>query len=308
MRVFVAGASGALGVPLVRMLVGAGHQVIGLTRRPAAAGRLRSLGATAVVADALDRDALLRAVDGLGADAVVHELTALAKPPVRHSGMEATNRLRTDGTRNLLAAAEVLGARRFVTQSIVFGYGYRDHGDHVLVEDDPFGRPQGDRCDPHLAAMRINEELTFAAPEGIALRYGLFYGGDIAEKRPLLASRKLPVSRGGVLAWVHHDDAAAATVAALEHGAAGRAYNIVDDRPATWADVFTALARAVGAPDPIHIPAWLFRLMAPYAAAFAVDSTLRASNAKAKADLHWVPRYPDYAAGLAASARRVRIA
>lgn len=301
MRVFVAGASGSLGVPLVRMLVEKGHHVIGLTRRPARAARIRALGATAVVADALDRDELLRVVAPLRADAVVHELTALAKPPVRHAGMEPTNRLRTQGTRNLMAAAEVLGARRFVSQSIIFGYGYRDHGDHVLVEHDPFGEPQGDRCDPHLAAMRINEQLTFTAPEGIALRYGMFYGGDLEEKRPLLASRKLPVASGGVIGWVHHDDAAAATVAALEHGEAGQAYNIVDDRPATWAEVVTALARSADAPDPRHLPAWLFRLLAPYVATFAVDSTLRVSNAEAKAALHWTPRYPDYTAGLAAS-------
>jgi nucleoside-diphosphate-sugar epimerase len=299
MRVLVAGATGALGVPLVRRLVAGGHTVLGLTRRAEAVPQLQALGASAVVADALDREALLRAVDPLGADAVVHELTALATPPMRHSGMAATNRLRTEGSRNLLAAAKVLGAKRFVTQSIIFGYGYRDHGDHVLVESDPFGEPEGTACDPHLAAMRAAEQLAFEAPEGIALRYGMLYGGDLAAMRPLLVKRRLPTPPGGVLGWVHHEDAAAATVAALEHGRPGEAYNIVDDLPATWADVFTAMADAVGAPAPRRLPAWLFRLVAPYPATFAVDTTLRTSNAKAKRELGWTPEFPDFRAGLA---------
>jgi hypothetical protein len=204
MKVLLAGASGAIGSPLTRQLVAHDHQVLGLTRDWDGARRLQALGAPPVVADALDRDGLLRAVDGLAADAVIHELTALRKPPLRHRGMALTNRLRTEGTANLLAAAEALGARRFLTQSVIFGYGYRDHGPRLLTEKDPFGLPAGDACDPHVAAMRSTEQQAFGAPEGIALRYGLLYGGDAERAGDLLARRRLPVAKGGVLGWVHH--------------------------------------------------------------------------------------------------------
>jgi nucleoside-diphosphate-sugar epimerase len=300
MKVLLAGASGAIGVPLTRQLIAHDHQVLGLARDQAAAGRLASLGVRPVVADALDRDGLLRAVDGLWADAVIHELTALRKPPLRHGGMALTDRLRTEGTTNLLAAAQVLGARRFLTQSFILGYGYRDHGDRVLTEQDPFGRPAGDRCDPHVAAMQATEQQAFTAPEGIALRYGLLYGGDAQQVRALLARRRLPVARGGVLGWVHHRDAAAATVAALEHGRAGQAYNVVDDRPASWEEVFTAMAKAFGAPPPRRLPGWLLRLFAPYVASFVVGASMRVSNAKAKAELSWRPGFPTYHEGIRA--------
>src|SRR5262249_4431628 len=158
----------------------------------------------------------------LAADAVVHELTALKKPPTRHRGMALTDRLRTEGTANLVAAAAALGATRFVSQSIVLGYGFRDHGDRVLDETSPFGRPAADASDPHVAAMRAVEDQTFATGHGIALRYGMFYGGDAAATLQALRSRAIPVADGGLLPWVHHDDAAAATVAAIERGRTGR--------------------------------------------------------------------------------------
>jgi len=300
MKVLLAGASGAIGIPLARQLIAHDHQVLGLTRGHAGAGRLAALGARPVVADALDRDSLLRAVDGLAADAVIHELTALKKPPRKHSGMALTDRLRTEGTTNLLAAAEVLGAKRFLTQSLILGYGYRDHGARVLTEQAPFGRPAGDRCDPHVAAMRSTEQQAFTAPEGIALRYGLLYGGDAEQMRALLAKRGLPVATGGVLGWIHHQDAVAATVAALEHGRAGQAYNLVDDLPATWQEVFTAMAEAFGAPPPRKLPTWLFRLVAPYVASFAIETSMRVSNAKAQTELGWRPMFPTYHEGIQA--------
>jgi nucleoside-diphosphate-sugar epimerase len=302
MRVLLAGASGAIGIPITRQLIAHGHQVLGLTRDRAGAVRLEAAGARPVVADALDRDGLVRAVQGLSAEAVVHELTALRKPPRRHRDMALTNRLRSQGTTNLLAAAEVLGAGRFLTQSIIFGYGYRDHGPAVLTEQAPFGRPAGDRTDPHLAAMLSTEQQAFSAPEGIALRYGLLYGGDAPQLRALLARRGLPVARGGLLGWVHHEDAAAATVAALERGRAGQAYNVVDDLPATWQEVYRAMAKAFGAPPPRRLPRWLFRLAAPYVASFAVDTSMRVSNAKAKAELGWQPTFPTYRDGIRAAA------
>ncbi|HWD47576.1 MAG TPA: NAD(P)-dependent oxidoreductase [Actinomycetota bacterium] len=302
MKVLLAGASGAIGTPLTRQLVAHDHQVLGLTRDWDAARRLQALGATPVVADALDRDGLLRALDGLAADAVIHELTALRKPPLRHRGMALTNRLRTEGTTNLLAAAEALGARRFLAQSVIFGYGYRDHGHRLLTEEDPFGLPAGDACDPHVAAMRSTEQQAFTAPQGIALRYGLLYGGDADRAGDLLARRRLPVARGGVLGWVHHDDAAAATVAALERGRPGQAYNVVDDLPATWWEVYTAMAKALGARPPWRLPDWLLRLAAPYVASFVAGTSMRVANAKATAELGWRPLYPDYRAGVHAMA------
>ena len=300
MNVLLAGATGALGVPLTRQLVAGGHRVLGLTHQPGSLAAIEALGATPVVADALDRDALLRAVDGLTADAVIHELTALRTPPRRHKGMALTDRLRTEGTANLMAAAAAVGARRVVTQSIIFGYGYRDHGSNVVDECTPFGLPAGDAGDPHIAAMQSAEQQTFSAPEGIAVRYGLLYGGDAAATRAALAKRGIPVARGGLLGWVHHDDAAAATVAALERGRAGQAYNVVDDQPATWEDVFTAMAAELGEPAPRRLPRWLFRLAAPYVASFAVDTSMRVSNAKAGRELGWRPTYPTYRDGVRA--------
>jgi nucleoside-diphosphate-sugar epimerase len=257
-----------------------------------------------IVADALDRDGLLRALDRHSADAVIHELTALKKPPLRPSGMTMTNRLRTEGTANLLAAATRHGAKRIVTQSIVLGYGFRDHGDHVLTEADPFGVPAGDLTDATQAALHAAEVQTFAAPEGIALRYGLLYGGDAPQIGPALAKRGVPVATGGPLGWVHHLDAAAATVAALERGRPGQAYNIVDDQPATWSEVFTAMAAAFGAPPPRHLPRWLLHLLTPYVAMVMVDTSIRASNAKAKTELGWQPRFRNYREGIAAMVRR----
>jgi nucleoside-diphosphate-sugar epimerase len=176
MKVLLAGASGALGIPLTRGLIAHNHQVIGLTRGRAGADRIAALGATPVVVDALNRDSLLRSLAGLSADAVIHELTALRKPPLRHSGMALTDLLRSKGTTNLLAAADALGAKRFLTQSIIFGYGYYDHGDRVLTEQSPFGDPAGNASDPHIAAMRSAEDQAFTAPEGSTTARGTWSG------------------------------------------------------------------------------------------------------------------------------------
>ena len=179
MRVLLAGASGAVGTPLSRQLIAAGHQVVGITRSQANAERLRTAGAEAVVADVMDRENLLAAVRDVRADAVVHQLTSLRTTKMREA-MQGTNALRTTGTAHLLAAARVVGAHRFLTQSIVFGYGYRDHGPHVITEDDPFAEPVPGPLGTAIAAMRSTEEQVFSADEmeGIALRYGLFYGQD----------------------------------------------------------------------------------------------------------------------------------
>ena len=301
MKVIVAGATGAIGRPLVRVLRESGHEVIGITRTSAGAAALSTLGATAVIADALSRDSLLTAFAGQTADAVINELTALSKAPARYADMEQTNVLRQDGSANLAEVARLVGANRFLTQSIFFGYGYRDFGSTVITEDAPFGSPQGDRTDPVLAALLGAEAHAQSLPGvvGIALRYGLFYGGDVDNYVGMLRRRALPVPTGhrGTLALIHHDDAATATVAALERGTSG-AYNIVDDRPTTWRELVEGIALARNAPRPIPLPGWALRAAAPYAGKMMTGVNMHVSNAKAKRELGWTPRYPTFRAGL----------
>lgn len=302
MKVLLAGASGAIGIPLIRQLHEAGHQVLAIHRAPAGAAALKSAGVTPIQVDVLDRPALLAAVRGQRADAVIAELTALKKPPTLHRDMAATNRLRTEGTANLLAAAEQLGAGRFVNQSMVFGYGYRDFGGKVLTEDDPFGEPAPGKFGDHVAAMRSAEQQVFTSPvvDGIALRYGLFYGPGAAGGALMdgLRRRRIPVaSHPGVLPWVQIDDAAAATVAALERGQGGSAYNVADDEPVSMAALLTAMAEAIGAPKPMTIPSWLLTPM-PYVKTMMAGG-VRVSNAKAKSQLGWTLRYPTYRDGVA---------
>jgi nucleoside-diphosphate-sugar epimerase len=301
MRVLLAGASGAIGTPLTGQLIAAGHEVVGISRSEANAQRLREAGAEAVVADVMDRENLLTAVREVRADAVMHELTALRTRKMREA-MEGTNALRTTGTAHLLAAAEAVGAHRFLTQSIMFGYGYRDHGPRVLTEDDPFGEPGPGRFASAIAAMRSNEEQVFSADgiEGIALRYGAFYGRDSFTRTivNLVRKRRLPVPRsgGGFANFIYIDDAAAATVAALEKGRAGQAYNVVDDEPVRWADYLDALAAELGARRPWRIPDGMLRAI-PYVHALMTTS-MRVSNAKAKSELGWSPAVPTYRQGI----------
>jgi nucleoside-diphosphate-sugar epimerase len=308
MRVLLAGATGTLGGPLVRRLLAAGHEVTGLTRSAGGAERLGRAGAVPVVADVRNRPELLAAVNGMRFDAVLHELTALKRPPARHRDMAETDALRTRGTDRLLEVAAATGATRFVTQSIVFGYGFRDHHGAVLTEDSPFGVLRGDAFDPHVEAIAEAERRVFdtSGVHGIALRYGLFYGApaDLANVARLLRRRALPVPRyGGLLPFVHHEDAAAATVAALERGRADTAYNVVDDSPATFRQQVTAMADATGAPRPLILPAWVLRAAAPYGARVMLDVSMRVSNEKARAELGWAPHYPSHVEGLADSRR-----
>jgi nucleoside-diphosphate-sugar epimerase len=303
-RVVVAGATGTLGVPLVHQLLAAGHSVAGITRTEYGAKRLEQLGVRALRADVLNRDQLLHALDGSEAHAVIHELTALKKAPVRHSDMAVTNELRTTGTEHLLDAAREVGARRFVTQSIVFGYGYVDHGTRVITEEVFFGYSNGSRFDVHVAAMVSAEEQAFHADgiEGVALRYGLLYGNDVDRIVRMLRKRSIPVARdGGRLAFVHHQDAAAATVAALERGTGRQAYNIVDDSPATFRELITGIAESRHAPKPLVVPGQLLKLVAPYGGVVLSDVSMVVSNAKAKRDLGWSPRYPSFREGIASA-------
>jgi nucleoside-diphosphate-sugar epimerase len=306
MRVLLAGASGAVGTPLTGQLIAAGHQVISITRSQATADRLRDTGAEAVVADVMDRDNLLTAVGDVRADAVMHQLTALGIRKMR-GAMQGTNDLRTTGTAHLLAAARAVGAHRFLTQSIVLGYGYRDHGAHVITEDDPFAEPATGQFGPALAALRSTEEQVFAADEmeGIALRYGAFYGQDSFTRMiiNLVRKRRLPVpsNGGGFANFIFLDDAAAATVAALEKGRAGQAYNIVDDEPVRWADYLDAIAADLGARRPWRAPSRIMRAI-PYVGTLMTMS-MRVSNAKARRELGWAPAVPTYRAGIPLAAR-----
>lgn len=307
MQVLLAGATGAIGRPLIRALTANGHTVWAIVRNPDAHPLVRELGATPVTADVLDRDGLLRAVEGLRADAVVHQATALrdAKVQRRIPADDPTGLLRTVGTANLLDAAAVVGAGRFVTQSLILGYGYHDHGDRLITERDQFGVYDGGVADEVVRACVAGESQVFDAPgvDAIALRYGLFYGpgafsdlfADMMRKRRPVG----PLGSGGVNTWVHVDDAAAATVAALERGTPGRAYNIADDHPITWREFFTEVSRAQRTPRPIRLPAWMIRWAVPYIGALMSDTSMRISSRLAHDELGWRPRYADVAAGLA---------
>lgn len=296
--ILLAGASGVLGGHITRALTEAGHKVTGLGRG----------AANGVRADLMDRDALLRAVDGRHFDTVIHAATALRKPPMRHRDMYATDALRTAGTTHLIEAARATGARRFVVESMVFGYGYGDFGDHVVTEDDTFG-PRGTtvQLERHLEGMRVKEQLTFEATglEGIALRFGLFYGpGGTDALLPMLRKRQLPLpgDHGRVLPWVELTDAARATAAAVERGRPGRAYNVVDRTPLGFRAHVVCVAEEFGVPKPMTVPHWMTRPM-PYAHTM-MSSSMRVSAARAEQELGWTPRYASAREGLAALAAR----
>lgn len=293
--VILAGASGVFGGHVRRTLEAAGHRVLGLGR--GAGNELRG--------DLMDRDGLLRAVDGATADAVVHAATALKKPPMQHKGMYATDDLRIGGTRNLVEAAQLAGARRFIGENIVFGYGYRDFGDHVLTEADPFGVTDPDKgFARHLEGMREKERLPLdSGLEAISLRYGLFYGeGGTDALVAMLRKRQLPAfnDHGRVLPWINLADAATAVLAALERGRPGEAYNIVDESKLGFGGMVRATAQAFGTPKPLTVPTWLL-VVAPYMRR-AVTISLPVSSEKAHRELGWKPSYPTVAEGLRALA------
>ena len=303
MRVVVAGATGAIGVPLVLALIDHGHEVIGLTRSARSAAENSDLWSGAIVADALDAESLRSAARPIKADAVIHQMTALTRPPIRYRDLNQTNDLRIRGTRHLLELATAVGATRFVTQSFLGGYGYGDHGEAVLTEDNQFAPPgRSAGRERAMAAMRSGEQqvLTSADVQGVALRYGLFYGPGrpLDAMLKLLRRRQLPIprDRGGSLSYVYVPDAARATVAALERGRSGQAYNVCDDEPVRWGTFISAVAETFGKPPPLRVPAWMLRA-APYAYAF-MTSTIRLSNQRAKNELGWLPGAPSYREGL----------
>jgi nucleoside-diphosphate-sugar epimerase len=313
MRVLLAGASGVLGRHMANACAAAGHDVVGLTRSPGGAERLRAMGIEPVVADLMDRDGLLRALDGQSADAAVHAATALRKVPMRHRDMAATDALRVQGTRNLIEAAQAIGVRRLIVESMHFGYGYGDFGDRVITETNtPFAPPgRTPALERHLEGFRVKERLALHTDgiEGISLRFGALYGpgfggGGTDQIVAMLRKRALPVvpdRRPGLLPWTHLADAGEATVAAVERGRAGEAYHIVDDEPASMNEHVRFLASAFGAPKPMTVPLALVRVIGPYLYAF-LTSAARLSNAKAKQELGWSPKYPTYRDGIRALA------
>jgi len=307
MKVLVAGATGAMGRQLVPRLAANGHEVVGITRSPEKRAAVRALGARPVVADALDADEITRAVQDAEPDVIVHQLTALAGSlDLRHFDrtFELTSRLRTEGTDNLLRAARDVGLRRFVAQSYA-GSPFARTGGPVKSEDDPLDPAPAAPMRQALAAIRYLEQAVTGAEwtDGIVLRYGGFYGPGTSfsargESTEMLRKRKFPLvgDGSGVWSFVHIEDAADATVAAVEHGRRG-VYNIVDDDPAPVAEWLPAAAEAAGAKPPLRVPRWLGRAVAGEAAAVMMTEVRGASNAKAKSELGWEPRHASWRAG-----------
>ena len=306
MRIFVAGASGVIGRPLTEQLIAAGHEVVGITRSEQRAEGLRAAGATPVLGDVFDPGGLRRHLESARPDVVIHQLTALPKridPRKIETKLAATNRLRTEGTKNLFDAALAAGAKRFIAQSIAFAYDPRGEG--LNTEESALHQSPHASFAETIAAVRSLEETTLSHGDlpGLALRYGFFYGpgtvyaqdGSFAED---VRRRRIPIigNGGGVYSFVHVEDAATATVAALDRGAPG-IYNIVDDEPAAVLDWLPVYAESLGARRPRRVPRWLARMLAGPYAVYLFCEQRGASNAKAKRLLGWEPKHPSWRAG-----------
>jgi nucleoside-diphosphate-sugar epimerase len=310
MRVFVAGATGAIGKQLVPRLVAAGHEVHGMTRSEAKQAVLYEQGAVPVVADALDPEQVADAVGRAKPDVIVHQLTSIGGLDMRHFDRDfaVTNRLRTEGTDHLLSAGQAVGVQRFVAQSAIYGF-YARTGGPVKSEEDPLdpSPPRDER--ETLAAVRYLEKTVLGSQwtEGIVLRYGAFYGPGTSlapgeEQFELVRKRKFPLvgNGGGVWSFVHIADAAEATLAAVDHGERG-IYNVVDDDPAPVAEWLPALAQELGAKKPMRVPRFVGRMFAGEVGAMFMTEIRGASNAKAKRELAWRPAHPSWREGFAAA-------
>ena len=317
MKIFLAGATGALGRALVPQLVARGHEVVGMTRSAAKQDLLRGLGARPVVADALDPDAVAQAVASAEPEVIVHQLTALSGPmsmrearrPDRSPAATMTNRLRTEATDHLLAAGRAVGARRFVAQSFgAFRFGHT--GAAVQSEADPLdpNAPPPSMRTAQAGYLYLERAVTTIDwGEGLALRYGAFYGPgtsislapDAVMAAPI-RKRRFPIvgDGGGIFSYVHVEDAAAATAVAVERGRPG-VYNVVDDEPAPVREWLPVLASALEAKPPRRVPRWLGRLAAGEAATAMMTEAKGASNQKAKRELGWQLRYPSWRQGFA---------
>jgi nucleoside-diphosphate-sugar epimerase len=316
MRIFVAGATGAVGKRLVPLLVANGHDVVATTRSTAKLEDIRALGATPVVLDVLDPEPVGRVVTEAAPDVVVHEATALSALGSLRNLDEAfaeTNRLRTIGTDNLLSAARAAGARTFVAQSFA-GWPYAKEGSAVKDEDAPLDPSPPAKAAQSLAAIRHLEDTVVGADgiEGIALRYGGLYGPGTSlyeggEHVDAIRRRAFPLvgSGAGMWSFVHVDDVASGTVAAIERGRRGL-YNIVDDEPAPTSEWLPYLASVLGAKPPRHVPEWLGRLAAGEVLVSMMTECRAASNAKAKRELGWQLAYPTWREGFVTALGRAQ--
>ncbi len=308
MRVFVTGASGALGRHLVPGLVAAGHQVTATTRTPGKTGQLRAAGADPAVLDGLDRDAVIAAVRAAAPEVIVHEMTALAGlRSLRHPDQTfaATNELRTRGTDNLLAAAAAAGTRRVIAQGYA-GPGPDQSPGPVKTEEDPAGwRSVQSAARMSAAIAYVDQTVPAGAPEGIVLRYGILYGPGASDPLvQMVRKRQVPVIGGGTGVWsfIEVSDAAAATVAAVSRGPAGL-YNVVDDDPAPVAQWLPYLAQVAGGKPPLRLPGWLARPLAGEFMVAQMTASRGYSNEKARKELGWEPQYPSWREGFRAWVR-----
>jgi nucleoside-diphosphate-sugar epimerase len=309
MRVFVTGATGALGRHLVPGLVAAGHEVTAATRTPGKAGQLRAAGAEPVVVDGLDREAVIAAVRAAAPEVIVHQMTALAglrslrKPD---QAFAATNELRTRGTDNLLAAAARAGTRRVIAQGYAGPGPDKPSGGALKIEEDPLDwRPIRSAVQMPAAIKYVDKTVPLETPEGIVLRYGTFYGPGASDVLlEAVRKRQVPVIGGGTGVWsfIEITDAAAATIAAVGHGAPG-VYNVVDDDPAPVAEWLPYLAQVAGAKPPLRLPAWLGRLLAGEFVVAQMTTSRGSSNDKARKELGWEPRYLSWREGFRAWVR-----
>ena len=307
MKIFIAGATGALGRRLVPLLLEAGHEVVGSTHSPQKAQSVRSLGAEAMVVDGLDRDAVTQAVLNCRPDVIVHEMTALASVRnLKHFDKEfaLTNRLRTEGTDNLLAAAHMAGVRKLIVQSYT-GWPNQRQGERIKDENDPLDQNVPKSMVQSWEAINTLEEVVedTRGVAGIVLRYGSFYGPGTAmceggEMLEMVRQRKLPLigNAAGIWSFIHIDDAAHATRLAIERANAG-IYNIVDDDPAEVSEWLPELARILGAKPPHHVPEWIARLLVGEAVVLMMTETRGSSNAKAKRELGWQPGFASWRDG-----------
>ncbi len=309
MRVFVTGATGALGRHLVPGLVAAGHDVTATTRTPGKIAQLREAGAEPVILDGLDREAVIAAVRAAAPEVVVHQMTALAgMRSLRNpdKAFAATNELRTRGTDNLLAAAARAGTRRVIAQGYAGAGPDKRSGGRLKTEEDPLDwRPIPSAVQGPAAIRHVEETVPLEAPEGIVLRYGTFYGPGASDVLlEAVRKRQLPVIGGGTGVWsfIEITDAAAATLAAVGHGAPG-VCNVVDDDPAPVAEWLPYLAKVAGAKPPLRVPAWLGRLLAGEFVVAQMTTSRGSSNQKARKAFGWVPRYPSWREGFRAWVR-----
>ncbi|MGH2922880.1 MAG: NAD-dependent epimerase/dehydratase family protein [Solirubrobacterales bacterium] len=307
MKVLVAGATGAIGRQLVPKLVAGGHEVTGMTRSESKRELVAELGATPVVADALDPDQVASAVAGAEPDAIVHQLTALTGIDVRklEQSFAVTNRLRTEGTDHLLSAGRAAGVRRFVAQSFA-GWPYEPVGEMIKTEEDPLDTDPPKQMRKVIEAIRYLERAVTEAEwtEGVVLRYGGFYGPETSlapggEQYEPIRKRRFPIIGDGNGIWsvVHVADAADATALALERGAPG-IYNIVDDDPAPVREVLTVTSEELGVGKPRRVPRWVGRLVGGKAAVAMMTTVRGASNEKAKRELGWEPKHPSWRGNL----------